>query len=47
VIAGNFWATYCGRCLDMLAELKTPYKETASKGFISISIDSGRVVRAV
>jgi thiol-disulfide isomerase/thioredoxin len=36
----EFWATWCGPCVDLMPDLKKLYAETASKGLAWVSIDS-------
>jgi thiol-disulfide isomerase/thioredoxin/outer membrane lipoprotein-sorting protein len=36
----EFWATWCGPCVELMADLKKLYAETADKGLAFISIDS-------
>lgn len=36
----EFWATWCGPCVEMTPGLKKLYAETSSKGLVWVSIDS-------
>jgi len=36
----EFWATWCGPCVDLMPDLAKLYSETAEKGLVWLSIDS-------
>jgi len=36
----EFWATWCGPCVELMPELTKLYAETANKGLVWISVDS-------
>jgi len=38
----EFWATWCGPCVDLMPALSKLYTETAHKGLVWISIDSDK-----
>lgn len=36
----EFWATWCGTCVELTPELKQLYADTASKGLVWLTFDS-------
>jgi thiol-disulfide isomerase/thioredoxin len=43
----EFWATWCGPCVDLMPALTKLYGETADKGLVWVSIDSDEDARTV
>jgi thiol-disulfide isomerase/thioredoxin len=43
----EFWATWCGPCVDLMPALTKLYAETAEKGLVWVSIDSDEDASAV
>jgi thiol-disulfide isomerase/thioredoxin len=43
----NFWATWCGPCLDEMPFLQEIYSEWSSKGLMFLSINSGETATKV